>query len=450
MRRLLCAPQRRRAAAATFFVTATVSLAFFILDCLSPATSRSAAAYARLLPPAPPRLCAGAANRPPDDAPAAHSAYSGRRADSSGREPAPALLPAQHQRGALVERQRPAHSAQAASASGDCRAALYDRSGGSHRRRRRRAGRHHPSLLTSSRPFSSLCRPALQEDIASVVDGVWSLQYLAAGPICGSAGPLAGFRRAGAAAEYAGDAGDAPTHAVLFRYSNEVALLRFESQPRVQLMLGGTGAPQGTGARGGQGRGASEGACCRHACPCPPLTLPPFSLACPPPRLAAITTLNFQGRVPSELEAIFRRGPEWGEGVELVLAMALQVGWEHSAAQRSGARAGQGRRAGAGHGAGGVLADISVRTAQRSTAQHGVVDQRHSAALSANSTTAARPACRQQRLSVLAGSSGDGVRADASSACPPPVHATNDRCLCCCLAPLRAVPPRTKPASFCS
>ncbi|PSC74061.1 sonic hedgehog A [Micractinium conductrix] len=125
-----------------------------------------------------------------------------------------------------------------------------------------------------------------EEDIASVVDGVWSLQYLAAGPICGSAGPLAGFRRAGAAAEYAGDAGDAPTHAVLFRYSNEVALLRFESQPRVQLMLGGTGAPQGT----------------------------------------AITTLNFQGRVPSELEAIFRRGPEWGEGVELVLAMALQGG----------------------------------------------------------------------------------------------------------------------------
>ena len=41
---------------------------------------------------------------------------------------------------------------------------------------------------------------------------------------------------------------------------------------------------------------------------------------------AGITTLNFRGCVPNELEAIFRRGPEWGEGLELVLAAALQVG----------------------------------------------------------------------------------------------------------------------------
>ena len=41
---------------------------------------------------------------------------------------------------------------------------------------------------------------------------------------------------------------------------------------------------------------------------------------------AGITTLNFRGCVPNELEAIFRRGPEWGKGLELVLAAALQVG----------------------------------------------------------------------------------------------------------------------------
>lgn len=81
-----------------------------------------------------------------------------------------------------------------------------------------------------------------QEEVAQVVDGIWSLQYMAAGPICGSAGPLSDFRCSRAATC------EPFTHAVLFRYSNAATRQRFESQPRVHLMLGGTGAPQGTGA----------------------------------------------------------------------------------------------------------------------------------------------------------------------------------------------------------
>lgn len=117
--------------------------------------------------------------------------------------------------------------------------------------------------------------------MAAVVDGIWSLQYMAAGPICGTAGPLSQFRCAAGT----GASCRPFSHAVLFRYANPANRERFEGQPRVQLMLGGTGAPPGT----------------------------------------QVSTLNFQGRVPSELEAIFRRGGEWAEGVELVLALALQV-----------------------------------------------------------------------------------------------------------------------------
>ncbi|KAL4459186.1 hypothetical protein ABPG75_014051 [Micractinium tetrahymenae] len=131
-----------------------------------------------------------------------------------------------------------------------------------------------------------------EEEVSQVVDGIWSLQYLAAGPICGSAGRLVRFHstgsadQAGAGAEAGAEAQPAVSHAVLFRYANETALTRFEAQPRVQLMLSGTGAPAGTG----------------------------------------ITTINFRGSVPNELEAIFRRGPEWAAGAELVVALALQGG----------------------------------------------------------------------------------------------------------------------------
>ena len=100
-----------------------------------------------------------------------------------------------------------------------------------------------------------------------MVDGIWSLQYMAAGPICGSAGPLSHFR----CRAPAGSAGTQPlacqpfTHAVLFRYASAAARERFEAQPRVQLMLGGTGAPAGTGVR--------RASCCcrpRDRCAAPP------------------------------------------------------------------------------------------------------------------------------------------------------------------------------------
>jgi hypothetical protein len=214
----------------------------------------------------------------------------------------------------------------------------------------------------------------VQENIAQVVDGIWSLQYMAAGPLCASAGPLAQFQASSAAAggpQQAQQAQQAEqpvfTHAVLFRYANEASLERFEQQPRVQLMLGGTGAPAGTGERCSRSSRRCVGVatalcccrCCRHPCwlcrcfaclrvygravPLVPIQPPsnrtasqghpydpgvlPVTACAPLYCHAGITTLNFRGCVPNELEAIFRRGPEWGEGLELILAAALQVGW---------------------------------------------------------------------------------------------------------------------------
>lgn len=103
--------------------------------------------------------------------------------------------------------------------------------------------------------FAAPCFLLWQDEIAQIVDGIWSLQYMAAGPICGSAGPLSQFCcrvPEGGAPGPAGPGAQLPTcqpftHAVLFRYANAVARERFEAQPRVQLMLGGTGAPAGTG-----------------------------------------------------------------------------------------------------------------------------------------------------------------------------------------------------------
>ncbi|KAI3423404.1 hypothetical protein D9Q98_010621 [Chlorella vulgaris] len=123
---------------------------------------------------------------------------------------------------------------------------------------------------------------ASEEDVSRVVDAIWSLQYAAAGPICASAGPLP------AALARMPPPAAACSHAVLFRYGTEAALQRFQAQPRVRLMLSGADAPQGT----------------------------------------AITTLNFLGAVPNELEAVFRRGGQWEAGLELVLALAVQEGSE--------------------------------------------------------------------------------------------------------------------------
>jgi hypothetical protein len=167
---------------------------------------------------------------------------------------------------------------------------------------------HHAAL-----PLST----PLQEDISQLLDGIWSLQYAAAGPICGSAGPLppALSRFGGGGAAPSGDtpAGAAFTHAVLFRYSNEAALRRFEAQPRVQLMLGGSGAPPGTGeweapppedcnppARGCCAVRAQR-CCILRPCPCLSLCLPMpcwrLSEACPHP-ISLVGASVFCGLTP--------------------------------------------------------------------------------------------------------------------------------------------------------
>lgn len=110
---------------------------------------------------------------------------------------------------------------------------------------------------------------------------MWSLQYQAAGPICACAGPLSPLPGATGAAL-------APpfTHAVLFRYGQEPLMRAFLANERVREMLE---------------RGAAGAA-------------------------AAAATLCFTSGVPNELEAIFRRGSEWDEGVEAVLALSLNAG----------------------------------------------------------------------------------------------------------------------------
>ena len=70
-------------------------------------------------------------------------------------------------------------------------------------------------------------------------------------------------------------------------------------------------------------RPASAGPCCCTRAPQPRRRPAPTNCVCT--SSAAISTLNFAGRVPTELEAIFRRGPEWDAGVELVAALVLQV-----------------------------------------------------------------------------------------------------------------------------
>ena len=121
---------------------------------------------------------------------------------------------------------------------------------------------------------------------------MWSLQYLAAGPICASAGVLARFAwhapppplpadADAAAAAPAGtrdsppssssgasssnsrssDGDSAPSprppptysHAVLFRYASQRSLAAFLASPRVALMLSGMGLPEAQGGWAGEG-----------------------------------------------------------------------------------------------------------------------------------------------------------------------------------------------------
>ncbi len=76
------------------------------------------------------------------------------------------------------------------------------------------------------------------------------------------------------------------THAVLFRYGQDSIMRAFLGNERIQEMLE---------------RGAASAA-------------------------TDVSTLCFTSAVPNELEAIFRRGSEWDEGVEAVIALKLQPG----------------------------------------------------------------------------------------------------------------------------
>ncbi|KAL4542941.1 hypothetical protein Ndes2526B_g03625 [Nannochloris sp. 'desiccata'] len=119
-----------------------------------------------------------------------------------------------------------------------------------------------------------------EDSVSAVVDEVWSLQYRAAGPICGSAGPFTPLATAPTSIA------PAFTHAVLFRYGEQRLLESFMSNPRIKDMLD-TSAPK---------------------------------------TARTVVTLSFSSIIPNELEAIFRRGSEWDEGYEMVVALKLHPG----------------------------------------------------------------------------------------------------------------------------
>jgi hypothetical protein len=159
------------------------------------------------------------------------------------------------------------------------------------------------------------CSPRPQEDIADTVDRVWSLQYVAPGPVCGSAGPLLPLAAPGVAVP------PPPpfSHAVLFRYASRPSLDAFVSNLKVRGMLGMTAAKV---AEGEPQRGVSPGALESRPARAAALGLISTNAVC----YAGISTLCFEGAVPSELEAIFRRGGEWDAGRELVVALRAAPG----------------------------------------------------------------------------------------------------------------------------
>jgi hypothetical protein len=140
--------------------------------------------------------------------------------------------------------------------------------------------------VSQSLTIFSLPDTATADQVSEVVDGAWSLQYMVRGPVCGSAGSIEqGFLPAtgGTAANKEKLLG-AFNNAVLFRYANADALHGFMSHPKTKLMLDELSSSE---------RASTNG----------------------------IVSMTFSVDVPNELEAIFRRGDEWEEGVELFVGL---------------------------------------------------------------------------------------------------------------------------------
>jgi hypothetical protein len=144
--------------------------------------------------------------------------------------------------------------------------------------------------------------PAAAEDM---LDAAWSLQYVAPAIMCASVGAVAAQRSYGGVkggSSNQGGGGGAVgagfTHAAHFRLANRAALDALLRNPLHAALLRDTVAPLLAD--------ASDGA-------------------------PSLQQVAFQGRLPRELEGMFRRGGAYAEGTEVLLLMA--AAGDHPASQ---------------------------------------------------------------------------------------------------------------------
>ena len=142
-----------------------------------------------------------------------------------------------------------------------------------------------PQTLT----LFSLPDTADAEQVSEVVDSAWSLQYMVRGPVCGSAGSIETSLLPTSANDSQASILAAFNNAVLFRYANMDTLDGFLSHAKTKLMLDEMSSDDSKSTHG-------------------------------------IASITFSVEVPNELEAIFRRGDEWEDGVELFMGLGCRSG----------------------------------------------------------------------------------------------------------------------------
>ena len=157
-------------------------------------------------------------------------------------------------------------------------------------------------------------RPDAPADaVQDLLDAAWSLQFMAPAIMCAAVGPVASWTAAAAGAAPSGSSGggdgdsgggngDVPprfTHAVHYRLAQRAALAALLRHPLLAALLRDTAAPllavdaEGTGAPGGGGSGGGAG--------------------------PAVAQLAFEGALPRDIEGLFRRGAEFGEGADALV-----------------------------------------------------------------------------------------------------------------------------------
>lgn len=123
-----------------------------------------------------------------------------------------------------------------------------------------------------------------EDAVSELVDKLWSMQYVVPGPICGCAGKIIPVPSSGGSTTPSID--PPASHAVFFRYGQPEVRKRFLEHLKTKEAIKNCS-------------NLSE---------------------------KDVLTYKFDGSVPNELEAIFRKGPYWDVGHELIIALKSQDG----------------------------------------------------------------------------------------------------------------------------